>query len=315
MKPLTIIDIARLAGVGKSTVSRVLNKDSRVSEKTRQKVLAVMEEQDFRPSRQARSMRSGKSKTIGVIVSRLDSPSENRAVRGILEAIYERDYDVVLMESHFCEDTLRKNAELLAQKQVEGVIIMALPGLDYEYLHAMPYPVVMMAQRQAGFTSIVYDDYGSIEKIMGYLSSEKIEKVAFIGVSEQDLTTGQCRLQAYKDNCSMTGRADVHFLGDLGYRSGYELAPQALATNPDAIVCASDSIAMGVHKCLMENDRTAIVVAGVGNNEMIRFLYPHHISVKLSYKQSGLVAMDVLGKKIAGQSAPDITVMPCELVT
>ena len=314
MKLLTIIDIARLAGVGKSTVSRVLNRDPRVSEKTRNKVNAVIELYGYTPSKQARAMRSGKSKIIGIIASRLDSPSENRSIRGMLETIYQNDYDVVLMESNFCADNIRTHIELLARKQVEGVIIMSLPGQDYSYLRDMPFPVVMMAQDIPGLSSIVYDDAGAINKVMVHLAAQGVKRTAYIGVSTDDPTSGQRRLQAYLDYCYSHQMNSHHFLGELGYRSGYELAQLALETNPECLVCASDTIALGVRKYLGEQGRDDIVVTGVGNNDMVRFLFPHHISVRLSYKQSGMKAIELLKQMMAGKPAVDAYTMPCELV-
>lgn len=100
-KKLTILDVAKLAGVGKSTVSRVLTNDPKVKLETRQKVEQIIKESGFIPSKSAQSMRGGSQKVIGVITSRLDSPSENKAVSGILEVIYQHGYDAVIMESQF----------------------------------------------------------------------------------------------------------------------------------------------------------------------------------------------------------------------
>ena len=92
---LTIKDIARLSGVGKSTVSRVLNNESGVSERTRERVEAVMQQHGFSPSRSARAMRGQSDKVVAIIVTRLDSLSENLAVQTMLPAFYglRSDYD------------------------------------------------------------------------------------------------------------------------------------------------------------------------------------------------------------------------------
>lgn len=95
---LTIKDIARLSGVGKSTVSRVLNNESGVSERTRERVEAVMNQHGFSPSRSARAMRGQSDKVVAIIVTRLDSLSENLAVQTMLPAFYEQGYDPIMME-------------------------------------------------------------------------------------------------------------------------------------------------------------------------------------------------------------------------
>ncbi len=87
-KKLTILDIARLSGVGKSTVSRVLTNDPKVKPETREKVERVITESGYVPSKSAQLMRGGSQKVIGVIISRLDSPSENRSVSSMLEILY-----------------------------------------------------------------------------------------------------------------------------------------------------------------------------------------------------------------------------------
>jgi LacI family trehalose operon transcriptional repressor len=86
---LTIKDIARLSGVGKSTVSRVLNNESGVNERTRERVEAVMQQHGFSPSRSARAMRGQSDKVVAIIVTRLDSLSENLAVQTMLPAFYD----------------------------------------------------------------------------------------------------------------------------------------------------------------------------------------------------------------------------------
>jgi LacI family trehalose operon transcriptional repressor len=92
-KKLTILDIARLAGVGKLTVSRVLTKDPKVKPDTRKKVEQIIADSGYIPSKSVQSMRGGSQKVIGVIISRLDSPSENLVVSALLKALYAEGYD------------------------------------------------------------------------------------------------------------------------------------------------------------------------------------------------------------------------------
>ena len=98
-KKLTILDIAKLSGVGKSTVSRVLTNDPKVKPETRAKVERVIEESGYVPSKSAQAMRGGSQKVVGVIISRLDSPSENKAVSSMLQVLYSNGYDCLLYTS------------------------------------------------------------------------------------------------------------------------------------------------------------------------------------------------------------------------
>ena len=128
-KRLTILDIAKLSGVGKSTVSRVLNQDPNVNPQTRDRVEAVIREHGFEPSKSARAMRTNSARLVGIIVSRLDSASENRAVRGMLEILYARGYDAMLMESEFDPQKVDEHLALLARRGVDGVILFAFSAL------------------------------------------------------------------------------------------------------------------------------------------------------------------------------------------
>ncbi len=127
---LTIKDIARLSGVGKSTVSRVLNNESGVSERTRERVEAVMQQHGFSPSRSARAMRGQSDKVVAIIVTRLDSLSENLAVQTMLPAFYEQGYDPIMMESQFSPALVEEHLGMLARRNIDGVVLFGFTGID-----------------------------------------------------------------------------------------------------------------------------------------------------------------------------------------
>ncbi|SUC20322.1 trehalose repressor [Proteus mirabilis] len=107
-KKLTINDIAKLCGVGKSTVSRVLNQDPMVNEETRKKVNSIIEKYKFTPSKSARAMRGYSNRSFGIIVTRLDSYAENQAVSAILPILYQNNIDPIILESQFSQAKSRR---------------------------------------------------------------------------------------------------------------------------------------------------------------------------------------------------------------
>lgn len=290
MKKSTIIDVAKKAGVGKSTVSRVLNNDQNVKEETRKKILEVIKEMNYTPSASARGMRSNNSRVIGIITSRLDSPSETRAVRGMLEVIYDRGYDVVLAESLLDEEKTKEHIEVFVNKKVEGIIIFAISGIDYSYLKKIKIPVIMVAQEVEGFPSIAYDDYGAIEKVVNYFYKKNYKKIAFMGVDLGDKTTGLYRYKAYEDFVEKNNLENISIFGDFSYKTAYNLTGEVVQKGVEAIVCATDNLALGVRKYLAKEGIDHIEVSGVGNNDLLDFLFDNHISVNLSYKQAGIRA-------------------------
>lgn len=316
MKKLTIIDIARMAGVGKSTVSRVINGDPGVKSATKEKVMKVIEEVNFTPSRSAQSMRLKQNKVIGIINTRLGSRSENKTIKGILEVLYENNYDVIILESDFSRKKTVEHMEVLREKNIAGVIIFAISGMDYTFLEKMDIPVVMVAKEVENFTSIAYDDYSAIKSIMDYLEAEGRRRIAYIGVDQRDITTGYIRYSAYRDWCEVNNQRDISRFGDFSYESGYRLAREIFEkeTEVEAVVCATDNIALGVRKYLTEGPVKNIVVTGVGNDKLLKFLYEDHISINFRYDEAGRKAARSMVGKIQGEEVEN-TLIEGELVS
>ncbi|OQY43053.1 MAG: trehalose operon repressor [Fusobacteriia bacterium 4572_74] len=314
MKKLTIFDVAKKSGVGKSTVSRVLNHDQNVKEETREKVLKVINEMNYKPSISARGMRSNNSRVIGIITSRLDSSSEAQAVRGMLEIIYSMGYDVVLAESLFDREKTKEHIEMFMNKKVEGIILFATSGVEYNYLKKIKVPVIMMGQEVKGFTSIVYDDYGAVEKILKEFQNMGLKKIGYMGVDLSDRTTGYRRYQAYEKFVNENNMKNISAFGDFTYKKAYELTEVLMEHEIDAIVCATDNLVLGVRKYLLEKHIENIVVSGIGKNELLSFLYKNHITVNLSYKKSGIEAGKMIFKMLSGVSTDEKIVMESHLV-
>lgn len=313
-KKLTILDIARLCGVGKSTVSRVLNQDPKVKPQTRALVEQVIALHGFVPSKSARAMRSQSQQVVGIIVSRLDSSSENQAVRGMLETLYARGYDAVLMESKFSPDKVSEHLAVLARRGVDGVILFAFNDLDYAAMTPLRERLVLVAREYPGFSSVCFDDGGAVRTMLTQLTGRGIQNIAYLGVDTSDLTTGQRRLDAYLAYCWEQGRLPRSALGDLSLQSGYRLAAELLTPTTQALVCASDTLAMGAAKYLQEQGRGEVLVTGLGNNPLLSFLFPNALSLDLGYKGAGeQAARQLLGQIEQGRS-PQATIAPCQLL-
>jgi len=126
----TIYDVARYAGVGVSTVSRVLNNSSRVCEATRQKVLDAIEKLDYHPSPIAQRLSLRRTFTVGVITPFFTRPAFVGRLRGVEAALTESEYDLVLYN---VETTDKRDAcfrELPTSRRFDGLLIIALPPTD-----------------------------------------------------------------------------------------------------------------------------------------------------------------------------------------
>ncbi|CAM3812613.1 trehalose operon repressor TreR [Rahnella bruchi] len=300
---LTINDIARLSGVGKSTVSRVLNNEGNVSPQTRERVLQVIEQQHFSPSKSARAMRGFSDKIVAIIVSRLDSPSENQAVRAMLPLFYQQGYDPIVLESQFSAERVKEHLQVLKQRNIDGVVLFGFTGLSAQMLTPWQDKLVMLARDIPGLSSVCYDDAGAVHLLMQKLLAQNLREIGFIGVSPQDTTTGQRRSEAYQAFCQEQGLTAHMALGELTYQSGFELIPQLLKSNVQAVICASDTIAIGAQKYLQQQQITGVQVCGIGNNPLLRFLFPESLSVELGYGEGGEAAAKQLLAQL-NDSAP-----------
>lgn len=297
-KKLTILDIAKLSGVGKSTVSRVLTNDPKVKPETRAKVEQVIAESGYVPSKSAQAMRGGSQKVVGVIISRLDSPSENKAVGSMLQALYKAGYDAVIMESQFDRHKTNEHLDVLQKRNVDGVVVFGFSDFDLERLNRWPQSSVVIAMDTDVVSSINYDNRGVIVQALNYLEQQNKQHVAFIGVDPADKTTGKLRLDAYLDWMKEKQRPVSFQTGQLNHESAYRLVDKVLQTETQAIVCASDTIALGVIKRLQELEREDVMVTGVGGNELLSFLFPNVFSIDPGYAQAGEKAAKLLISQI-----------------
>lgn len=310
---LTIKDIAKLSGVSKSTVSRVINHDPMVKESTRNKVMAIVEQYQFTPSKSARAMRGYGNKVIGIIVTRLDSISENHAVRNMLPVFYSNGYDPIIIESQFSPQKVEEHLTMLKEKQADGVVIFAFTGLNSSRLIFWQDKCVVIARPFSDYTCICYDDVGAVNKALTYLY-QKHKKIGYIGITKQDQTTGELRYQAYTNFCHTHKLKPNAVLGKLSYYSGYELAESVLVDSPTAIICATDSIALGLNKFLSEKNINNIVVISIGSSELLKFLFTKTITVDLGFDKAGTYAANELLQILQSGAKPKIITVPSQIL-
>ena len=299
-KKLTILDIAKLAGVGKSTVSRVLTNHPKVKASTREKVERLIQESGFVPSKSAQAMAGGSSKVVGIIVSRLDSSSENKVVSGILDVIYAAGYDAMIMEGQFSAAKTDEHLAVLQKRGVDGVILFGFTGYDLTNVEKLAHKAVVIAVDSDNVSSVGYDNEGIIKQALSSVKSQGKQNISFIGVDIKDKTTGLMRLNAYLDYCK-SENIEPHFqTGKLSHKSAYELTDLVVTAQTEAIVCASDTLAMGVAKRLQELNRSDILVSGVGETELLAFIFPNTFSIDPGYYSAGKAAANLLIKQLEG---------------
>jgi len=310
---LTIKDIARLSGVGKSTVSRVLNNESGVSQRTRERVEAVVNQHGFSPSRSARAMRGQSDKVVAIIVSRLDSLSENLAVQTMLPVFYERGYDPIMMESQFSSQLLEEHLEMLRHRNIDGVVLFGFTGVPEKVFTTWQSSLVLLARDTSGCSSVSYDDDGAIQLLMGRLYEQGHRHISFLGVPHTDITTGKRRHEAYLSFCASHRLEPRSALPGLAMKQGYEHVADVLTPETTALVCATDTLAIGACKYLQEQRIDNLQLASVGNTPLMKFLHPEIITVDPGYAEAGRQAAAQLIEQVNGRAEPRQIVIPARL--
>ena len=122
--------------------------------------------------------------------------------------------------------------------------------------------------------------------LMQKLLAQNIRSIGFIGVPPMTPHRPE-RSQAYQAFCEENGLTPHLVLGELTYQSGFDLLPQLLESRIEAVICASDTIAIGAQKYLQQQQITGVQVCGIGNNPLLHFLFPESCSVELGYGAGG----------------------------
>ena len=252
---ITINDIARLAGVSKATVSRVINQKPDVDPETRSRILRIMEEQGFVPSITAAGLAGGRTRLIGVLIPSLTWPLMPQIMRGIGEIVEQSAYELIVYSISHEQDRSAVIDRILAAKLTEGLLAV-YPGQATNYLnelHDSGYPVVMLDDQGAPSGSTPW--VGADNRIGAYTAVKHLLSLGHRRIGHIKGRAGyQCsedRFQGYHDALAEAGIAldpDLVVQGDFLISGGAACAQRlfALSERPTAIFAASDDMASGV---------------------------------------------------------------------
>lgn len=181
--PPTIADVAERAGVGVGTVSRVLNESPLVSDRTRARVLAVIDEMDYRPSFLARGLSIGTAGVLAAVVQRMTTPSALQRLRGILDVASADGFDVILHNVNDVDDYRDQVRALLRPDRCAGGLLVSLKPDDeeIEMLASNPVPVVTVDGKVPGVSGLYIDDELGGQMAAEHLIEMGHERIAFVG--------------------------------------------------------------------------------------------------------------------------------------
>jgi LacI family transcriptional regulator, galactose operon repressor len=313
--PLTLEDIARLSGVSRSTVSRVINSDLNVKEETRQKVLKVIQSINFQPNLAARSLAAGRTSVIGLVIPAGVSvlfvdPYFPQFIQGVATACNAHAYSVMLWLAE-PEYERRTISQILHNGLVDGVVVSSALIDDpiTNSLHNSKMPFIQVGRHPTlDINFIDVDNIRASREAILHLSHLGRKAVATI-TGPLNQVAGFDRLQGYRlalQDLQQAYRPELVVEGDFTELGGYTAMLRLLPVRPDAVFVASDMMAVGAIRAIQEaNLRIPDDVAIIGFDDIptASKMNPPLTTVRQPIRSLGSLAVETLIDIIAHPGA------------
>lgn len=303
---LTMGDIARLAGVGKSTVSRYFN-GGYVKAQTKDKIRAVVEKYDYEPNPLAQMLKSEYSKLIGIVTPTLNSSASSRMINSLNVFLRERGYTCIIINTDFDIKREEEAFSYFSKLNVDGIVVLA-SRIDYDYealREEYKINFVFMGQEVPNAICVVYDDYRSGYDIGCHVYECGHKNIAFLGVNESDAAVGVVRKSGVYAALKERGIQNIDFIETtFSYKKTGKIMRQYLEDHrPSVIVCATDLIAMAAYKEIVQKGLRVpedISLVGFDGSEYADLLTPALTTVRFDNEKAGEVAGQLMIDQIIG---------------
>ncbi len=315
---MTISDIAKLANVSKSAVSIVINNKAGVSNKTRSKVLETIKKYNYSPNYIAQSLAARETKSIGLIIKKIDNPYFSKVMKGVYDTCSELGYSPLLASSELSSEKESEMITALMSKKVDGLIIspLLIENANFNQLGNLindNFPLVVLGGIKNYLTNSVDIDnikaaYDAVSKLIE-LGHTRIAHFAGPAHSSH----GQKRLEGYKqalfeNNLPINNDyiLPVEPYITNGYKTGKELFLKKMEL-PTAVFCYNDLIAIGLINALLElgiKVPETVSVVGFDNIDFGEFLKIPLTTINMPAYEIGKAAANLLIRQIRNSATP-----------
>lgn len=272
---VTAKDVARLAGVSQSSVSRVFFDGAKVSEKTRNKVMAAAEELGYRPNEFARSLITNQTRIIGLVMKGVQNPFYPQVLKQFTTAFKKWGFSVLFVHTNH-DEIETEDVEMLLNYNVAGVVITdaELSLQVAEEFRANQIPVVFFNRKLESdeFYSVCCNNFEASRKVAEYLIGKGAEEMVYIA-GNANTSTSRERQKGFFEVLDKRNVDYRKYASDYTYEGGYKTATQIVEEKqmPDAFFVANDIMALGVLDALAKHgvavpEETKVV--GFDNIEM-----------------------------------------------
>ncbi len=327
---MNIYEIAKLCGVAPSTVSKVINNYHGVSEATKEKVLGVIEKQNFTSNINARQLSKKTSSLVGILLPtseqvNTDSYFFARIILGFRKKAASMGYDVVFVSRNIFS---RKVSYLDHCKymNIGGVLVVAYNKDDANVLEVIDSDIPVVSTYYRGnqkVTEIYSNDYAGTQSAIEHFIELGHKNIGYI-CGSFDTLSAKTRLQAFQDTLEMHNISSsdkwIKYAKYYNYEEGYRVMSDWIQLGeplPTAIGVASDTIAYGAIKALKDHNVRVpddISIIGFDDHEASRFVSPELTTIKQNLERIGSIAADTLIRKIQGENFTEPITVPVSII-
>ena len=326
--PLTLEDIAHISGFSRSTVSRVINGDSKVSEKTRERIMEIVHKYDFQPNLAARGLAAGRTGIIGLVIPMTVSaifsePFFQILTQGVSSGCNAHDYSVMLWlaEPEYERRTVTK---ILYNGLIDGIIVASMvtndPIVDSLSNNKLPFILIGRHNSYDHLSYVDVDNHAGAKQAVLHIIHTGRQRIATI-TGPQNMIAGLDRYQGYLDALHEHGIAvdpDLIVQSDFSDTGAYTSMQNLLKYKPDAVFAASDAMAIGAMQAVLDAGLRVpqdISFVGFEDSPQASRSKPSLTTVRQSGYQMGATAVEMLIDIIENSiKMPQQIILPTELV-
>ncbi|WP_405851701.1 LacI family transcriptional regulator [Streptomyces sp. NBC_00090] len=328
----TLEEVAARAGVGRGTVSRVINGSPKVSEQAKAAVERAVAELGYVPNRAARALAGSRTDAVALVIPETEArlfaePYFLDIIRGVSTELADADKQLLLTLIR-SEQERQRFEQYLAAQRVDGVLLVSVHGDDPlpDQVRALGLPAVLNGRRREDerVAFVDSDNTGAGRTAVAHLAARGRRGIATI-TGPLDMYVARCRLDGYREGLADAGLAPDEALvanGDFTEEGGRRAMRELLDRRPelDAVFAASDVMAAGARGVLREAGRRVpedVALVGVDDSAVARHMDPPLTSVRQPIEEMGRTMARLLLQEIASPSEPDEQprrMLPTELV-
>lgn len=335
MEEITIKDIARMCGVGVSTVSRAINNHPDINPETKEMIMSVIKENSYIPNNSARNLKRTDARSIAVLVKGMTNPFFSSMIKVMEAEIKKKRYSLVLNHVDFNEDEVDVALELIKEKRLRGIIFLGGHfSHSEEKLKMLQVPFILSTvgcppgnMSRELYSSISVDDEKESSRIVQYLIDQGHRDIAILSAETEDASIGRLRLEGYKKTLEKNGipvrdelicsmNPDIEF---YSMENGYEVTKALLEKKVacTAIFAISDLLAIGACRAILETGGRIpedYAVAGFDGIELGRYCTPSITTIRQPGEKIAEATVRLLFEIIAGRTAHQHLVYDGELI-